>query len=213
MHNTDNLEAGEKYTLKIEGLTYDIQLPFVRLQSGDSLLKIASFNLVGQVRLNHDLGLMLAKKIADVVPALEGAVILTAVEKALQLTQVAAQALGMDAVAVAYNRVKPHMEQESRPVVRIGSDSITSGAKFLAIYERDMNLLAQAKSVILIDDVVSTGGTISGLFDILEEVARHKGLSPLPVAGVFCIAVEGRTPTFLPAPVYSLATLPEPEAE
>ena len=35
----------------------------------------------------------------------------------------------MTDMAVAYNRVKPHMEASGRPVIQIGSDSITSGVK------------------------------------------------------------------------------------
>ena len=125
----------------------------------------------------------------------------------------AAEILGIDAVAVAYNRVKPHMEPDRRPVIQVGSDSITSGRKFLALYERDMNLLARAESVILIDDVVSTGGTFLGLADILEEVARQKQQPPPVMSGIFCVAVEGDSPSLLSTPIHSLATLPKPVVE
>jgi adenine phosphoribosyltransferase len=105
------------------------------------------------------------------------------------------------------------MEPDFRPIIQIGSDSITSGSKFLALYERDLELLAHAESVILIDDVVSTGGTFLGLADILEEVARQKQREPLPILGIFCVAIEGSAPPLLSAPVYSLANLPAPVAE
>ena len=209
----DGLESGDKFLLKVNGLDYDIELPYVRISSGDKKLKIASLNLVGQTRLNNDLGLLLAEKIRSVIPDLSKVAILTVVEKALQVTQVAAQALGIDAVAVAYNRVKPHMEPGHRPVIQIGSDSITSGSKFLALYERDMELLARADSIILIDDVVSTGGTFLGLTDLLDEVTGQKHLEPLPVIGIFCVAIEGESPPQLSAPVYWLANLPAPEVE
>lgn len=209
----DGLESGDKFLLQVNGLDYDIELPYVRISSGAKKLKIASLNLVGQTRLNNDLGLLLAEKIRSVIPDLSKVAILTVVEKALQVTQVAAQALGIDAVAVAYNRVKPHMEPDHRPVIQIGADSITSGSKFLALYERDMELLARADSVILIDDVVSTGGTFLGLADLLDEVAGQKQLEPLPVSGIFCVAIEGESPPQLSAPVYWLAKLPAPEIE
>jgi adenine phosphoribosyltransferase len=213
MNILDGLESGEKYLLTVNGLDYAIELPFVRIPSGEKKLKIASLNLVGQTRLNNDLGLLLAEKIRTTIPDFSRVAILTVVEKALQITQVAAQALGIDAVAVAYNRVKPHMEPDFRPIIQIGSDSITSGSKFLALYERDLELLAHAESVILIDDVVSTGGTFLGLADILEEVARQKQREPLPILGIFCVAIEGSAPPLLSAPVYSLANLPAPVAE
>lgn len=207
------LESGEKYTLTVDGLSYPIELPFVRIHSGEKKIKIASLNLVGQTRLNTDLGMLLAKKIQSITRDLSKTAILTVVEKALQISQVTAQELGIDAVAVAYNRVKPHMEPDFRPVIQIGSDSITSGSKFLALYERDLELLAKAESVILIDDVVSTGGTFIGLTELLDEVARQKGIEPIPVEGIFCVAVEGEQPPILSAPVYSLANLPEPIVE
>lgn len=209
----NGLESGEKYNLAVEGLSYSIDLPFVRISSGKKKLKIASFNLVGQTRLNHDLGILLAEKIRTTITDLSKVAILTVVEKALQITQVTANELGIDAVAVAYNRVKPHMEPDFRPVIQIGSDSITSGSKFLALYERDMGILAQAESVILIDDVVSTGGTFLGLTELLEEVARQKQIAPLPVSGIYCVAIEGDSPPLLSAPVYSLANLPAPVIE
>ena len=196
----EGLESGEKFRLSVKGLEYDIELPIVRIPSNGRVLKIASLNLVGQTRLNADLGRLLAEKIRAVVPDLSKVAILTVVEKALQVTQVAAEALGIDAVAVAYNRVKPHMEPDRRPVIQVGSDSITSGRKFLALYERDMSLLARAESVILIDD-------------ILEEVARQKQQPPPVVSGIFCVAVEGDSPSLLSTPIHSLATLPKPVVE
>lgn len=205
-------ESGEKYRLKVEGLDYDIELPYVLLPMDEGSLRIASFNLVGQIRLNRDLGRLLAEKIRKEVPDYQSVVILTAVEKALQLTQVVATHLGIDAVAVAYNRIKPHMEVERRPVIQVGADSITSGGKFLAVYERDMQLLSSARNgFIIIDDVVSTGGTILALYDILVEAARQAGLEAPKVHGIFCAATEGDSPPKLPAPVYGLAPLPSPQ--
>lgn len=209
----EGLESGEKYRLNVEGLGYWIDLPMVRIPSRGRMLKIASLNLVGQTRLNRDLGRLLADKIREVVPDLSGIAILTVVEKALQLTQVVAERLGIEAVAVAYNRVKPHMEPDRRPVIQIGSDSITSGSKFLALYERDLSLLARAESVIIIDDVVSTGGTFLGLADLVDEVTAQTRKDRLPIAGIFCVAIEGEAPPLLSAPVYSLAALPRPVVE
>jgi len=208
----NSMESGEKYRMKVDGLGYDIELPFVLVPSGDANLRIASFNLVGQIKLNRDLGKLLVEKIRSSVPECGKVVILTAVEKALQLTQVVAAELGADAVAVAYNRIKPHMEVERRPVIQVGAESITSGGKFLAVYERDMQLLTSAQhGFIIIDDVVSTGGTIMGLYEILEEAVAHAGGDVPMVHGIFCAALEGEGAALLPAPVYSLAKLPAPQ--
>ncbi len=205
-------ESGEKFLLEVEGLNYNVELPFVLVPARDGNLRIASFNLVGQTRLNRDLGILLAGKIRETLGDVSSMVILTAVEKALQLTQVVSMELGIDAVAVAYNRIKPHMEAERRPVIQVGTDSITSGGKFLAVYERDMQLLTSAnQGYIIIDDVVSTGGTVIGLYEILEEAAAQAGTVPR-VHGIFCAATEGKAGALLPAPVHSLATLPTPQA-
>lgn len=205
-------ESGEKHRLEVEGLPYGIEIPYVTLATPRGAVRIASFNLVGQTRLNRDLGALMAARIRKVVADVRDVAVLTVVEKALQLTQVVADHLGLDAVAVAYNRVKPHMEAERRPVIQVGSDSITSGGKFLAVYERDLNLLAEARGVVFIDDVVSTGGTILGLSDLLHEVARRRGAEPPEILGIFCVAQEGERHPLLPAPLYSLATLPSPDA-
>ncbi len=188
----DSRESGEKYRLRVDGLGYDVDIPYVLVPTRDGDIRIASFNLVGQTRLNSDLGRLLAEKIRSEVAGWQSVVILTAVEKALQLTQVVSSELGIEAVAVAYNRIKPHMEAERRPLIQVGADSITSGDKFLALYERDMELLASAKSgYIIIDDVVSTGGTILGLYEILEEAAARAGIGAPEVHGIFCAATEG----------------------
>lgn len=206
-------ESGEKYRLSVDGLSYDIEIPYVSLPSPNGPVKIASFNLVGQIKLNEDLGKLMAAQIRETVGDTEGIAILTVVEKALQLTQVAATELGLDAVAVAYNRVKPHMEAERRPVIQVGTDSITSGGKFLAVYERDLNLLAEARGIVLIDDVVSSGGTILGLADLLEEMADRRGIEVPEILGIYCVAQEGEKHPLLPAPLHSLATLPKPVRE
>lgn len=206
-------ESGEKYLLEVEGLDYAVALPYVLVPSHSGSLRIASFNLVGQIRLNQDLGLLLAEKIRATLARPEEVTILCAVEKALQLTQIAAAALGIDAVAVAYNRIKPHMEVERRPLIQVGADSITSGGKFLAVYERDMEILAAATGgFIIIDDVVSTGGTILALYEILEEISQRAQTAPPLVHGIYCAAVEGETAPLLPAPVHSLAKLPAPQS-
>ena len=206
-------ESGEKYLFDVPGLDYLVEIPLVRLPVPGGRLRIASLNLVGQIKLNADLGRLLAARIRQELADMDGLLLVTAVEKSLMLTQVVGMELGLDAVAVAYNRVKPHMEADRRPVIQTGADSITSGDKFLALYERDMNLLARAKQIAVVDDVVSTGGTLLGLSDLLQEAARHSGVDLPEIKGVFCVAQEGKNHPLLPAPLHALTTLPEPVFE
>jgi adenine phosphoribosyltransferase len=210
---SESLESGERFALNIPGLPYPLHLPWVWLPGDEQDVRIASLNLIGQVRWNLDLGKLLAAQVRAAVPDFPRLCLMTVVEKALQLAQVVASELEMADMAVAYNRVKPHMEASGRPVIQLGADSITSGVKYLALYERDINLLAvrAGGGVVLIDDVVTTGGTVLGLVDLLDQVARLKNLpQPIALRGVFCVAEEGRRTRLLPAPVHSLARLPDP---
>jgi len=209
----DFLETGESCQLEIPDLAYPLIVPWVWLLGEEYDTRIASLNLIGKIKWNQDLGKLIARRIQETLPDLEGICFVTAVEKALQLAQVIASELGVRDMAIAYNRVKPHMETSRRPVIQVGTDSVTSGIKFLALYERDINLLVTraTRGVVILDDVVTTGGTISGLVDLLDQMAQLKVLRrPIPVHGIFCVAEEGKRSRVLPAPVYSLARLPDP---
>lgn len=209
----NSLETGDRCTLEVPGLDYPLTLPWVWLVGEEHDTRIASLNLVGKIRWNQDLGRLIARRIRQIFPSTEGFCLMTVVEKALQLAQVVAAELGVDDVAVAYNRVKPHMETSRRPVIQVGTDSVTSGMKFLALYERDINLLMNrsVRGVIVIDDVVTTGGTIMGLIDLLDQASQlKKRQESIPIKGIFCVAEEGTQKRILPSPVYSLARLPDP---
>ena len=214
------IEIGEKYQFIIPDLDFQVELPFVGLPTTDGLLKIASLNLVGMIEWNRILGLALARKIKANVPDLHGVVFLTAAEKALQLSQVVCRELDLPMMAVAYNRRKPHMEIENgqkRLYIQVGGASVTSGDKYLVIYERDFHFLSSAtKGVIIVDDVISTGGTIAALATILDEITEKKSLSKetLQILGIYCVAREGKMkPLYkgLSNKIHWLGTLPDPQ--
>jgi adenine phosphoribosyltransferase len=209
----DSLETGDRYILEVPGLPYPLILPWVWILGEEHDTRIASLNLIGKIQWNQDLGKLIAKRIREVLPNREGICLITVVEKALQLAQVVAAELSFEDVAIAYNRVKPHMEASRRPMIQVGVDSVTSGWKFLALYERDINLLVTraTRGVVVIDDVVTTGGTILGLIDLLNQLAHVKRLErPITIHAIFCVAEEGTRKRILPAPVHSLACLPDP---
>ena len=209
----DSVETGESCAVEVPGLGYPLRLPYVWLSGEEQDTRIASLNLIGKTGWNRDLGRILAGKIRGDFPVLAGFALLTVVEKALQLAQVVAEELGIADLAVAYNRIKPHMEPQRRAVIQVGADSITSGGKFLALYERDINLLAATatQGVIVIEDVVTTGGTLAALEALLEQVARVKKLSrPIPLRAAYCVAVEGKRTRMPAVPVHPLCRLPDP---
>jgi len=198
----DTLETGEHCLLKIPELDYPLILPWVWLLGEEQDTQIASLNLIGKIGWNQDLGRLIAQRIRQTLPNLEGLCFVTIVEKALQLAQVVASELNVKEMAIAYNRVKPHMEATRRPVIQVGTDSVTSGVKFLAFYERDINLLetAASRGVVIIDDVVTTGGTIFGLIDLLDQLAHLKKLQhPSPsMASFVSQKKERKNGSFLP---------------
>ncbi|MBW2058020.1 MAG: adenine phosphoribosyltransferase [Deltaproteobacteria bacterium] len=215
-----SLETGEKYLFEIPDLGFKAELPYVLLRAAGGFMKIASLNLVGMIEWNRIFGRALAQRIREKIGNLEGVVFLTAVEKSLQLSQVVCEELGLPIMAVAYNRKKPHMEIEvgrRRPSIQVGGGSVTSGDKYLVIYERDFNLLSAARNgVVIIDDVVSTGGTIAALATILDEIAERKSLDKevLRILGIFCVAREGEMKPLYKGLSYKidwLGNLPAPQ--
>ena len=115
----DSLETGDRCTLEVPGFAISPH-PSLGLAGGEEHdTCIASFNLIGKIRWNQDLGKLIAQRVRQTIPNLEGLCFLTVVEKALQLTQVVAAELGVEDVAIAYNRVKPHMETSRRPVIQV----------------------------------------------------------------------------------------------
>ena len=214
------LETGEKYIFEIPHLNFKAELPYVLLPASGGYVKIASFNLIGMTEWNRVLGRALAQKIRENIPNLEGVVFLTAVEKALQLSQTVCQELNAAMMAVAYNQRKPHMEidiGQRRPFIQVGGGSVTSGDKYLVIYERDFNLLSSAKNgAIIIDDVISTGGTMAAMATILDEITERKSLDKeaLKILGIFCVAREGEMkPLYkgLSYKIHWLGNLPPPQ--
>lgn len=215
-----SLETGEKYLFEIPSLNFRAELPYVLIPATNGFMKIASLNLVGMIEWNRVFGRALAQMIREHMANLDGVVFFTAVEKSLQLSQVVCQALNIPLMAIAYNRQKPHMEIETgrkKPFIQVGGRSVTSGDKYLVIYERDVNLLCSAqKGIIIIDDVVSTGGTVAALATILDEVAEWSGADKeaLKILGIFCVAQEGAMkPLYkgLSYKMHSLGTLPAPQ--
>jgi adenine phosphoribosyltransferase len=214
------LETGEKYLFEIPELNFRTELPYVLISAAGGSLRIASLNLVGMVEWNRLFGRTLAQKIREDIPNLDGVVFLAAVEKALQLSQVVCEELGVPLMAIAYNRRKPHMEIEHgrrRPYLQVGGGSVTSGDKYLVVYERDFNLLASAKrGVVIIDDVISTGGTIAALATLLDEIeemhSHDKG--GLKILGIYCVAREGEMKPLYKGLSYKmrwLGNLPSPQ--
>ncbi len=144
----------EFYTVDICGRKED--LPVLRLESGP---KIAFFNLHGNTELTEFCGRELAAKIGD-----RADVLLTAESKGLQLTHCVARNLGHPFYAVARKSKKLYMQDG----ISVEVKSITTKEKqrmYLSAHDAE---LMRGKRVAVVDDVVSTGGSIEALTELVK---------------------------------------------
>lgn len=143
------------YTVDLEG--FKAELPILKLPSG---VGIAFFNLHGDSELTEHCGKQLAKKLADCD------VLLTAESKGLQLTHCIARELGQRYYAVARKSKKLYMQDGIEISIE---SSITTGKKqtfYLSKHDAD---LLKGKKVGIVDDVVSTGASLTGLEKLVEK--------------------------------------------
>lgn len=155
----------EFYTVDICGRKEN--LPVLKLENGP---KIAFFNLHGDVELTEYCALKLSEKI-------KGAdVLITAESKGLQLTHCIARNLGHKHYAVARKSKKLYMQDGlSVPVKSI----TTKNEQTFYLSAHDVALL-HGKRVAVVDDVISTGGSL----DALEEIVHLSGGTVVAKAAV-----------------------------
>lgn len=147
----------ENDILKVDIEGYTAELPILPLPSG---IKIAFFNLHGNQELTEHCGKALAKRLADCD------VLVTAESKGLQLTHVVARELGMPYYAVARKSKKLYMQDGID--VTIESSITTGREQKLYLSRHDVDLI-KGKKVGIVDDVVSTGASLSGLEALVEK--------------------------------------------
>ncbi len=141
------------YPLDIKG--FHTELPILPLPNG---VNICFFNLHGDTELTEHCGKEMAKLVAGCD------IILTAESKGLQLAHVTARELGQRYYAVCRKTKKLYMQDGIEATVK----SITTGhQQTLYLSKHDADLL-KGKKVAILDDVVSTGGSLLGLEKIVE---------------------------------------------
>lgn len=146
----------EKYVADICGRKEE--LPIIALSDS---VKIAFFNLHGNVGLTEYCAQKLAEKLKDY----EFNVVLTAESKGLQLSHCLARNLGHEFYAVARKSKKLYMQDGIESRVK---SITTQNLQTMYLSAFDVRLL-KGKRVAVVDDVISTGGSISAMESLVEQ--------------------------------------------
>ena len=157
------------YRLKVAGL--ERELPLCPI--GDNL-NIGAFVLFGDVELTETCARELCKR------APEHDVMITAESKGIPLIHAMCRIAGENRYVLARKSVKLYM----RDVVKCEVQSITTSARQTLYIDGADAEYMRGKRVLIVDDVISTGGSLHAL----EELVRQSGGI---IAGKMAILAEG----------------------
>lgn len=136
---------------------------------------IASFNLLGQGRLNQACGELLYRRLVDEAVALGEVfdVVVCSESKAVGMVQVVVECFGQDRYVVLRKGLKNYMPRRPRaPLVEEAVSVTTAGAQALVLDPLDWSLL-EGRRVLLVDDVIATGGTARAACRLLERAGAR----------------------------------------
>ena len=158
------------YNLTVAGIRRE--LPILNVTD---TLAIAGFIMLGDVELTAACAQALAEKMPK-----ETEVILTAETKGIPLAAELARCLGMKRYVVARKSVKAYMDD----AVWVEDRSITTkGVQKLCLDGVDKARIT-GKNVLLLDDVVSTGGSMKALMELADKAGGK-------IVGEACVLAEG----------------------
>ena len=136
---------------------------------------IASFNLLGEARLNQACGDLLYRGLMDEGIALGEVfdVMVCSESKAVGMVQVVAECFGQDRYVVLRKGLKNYMPRRPRePLVEDATSITTAGQQALVLDPLDWPLL-EGRRVLLVDDVIATGGTARAAGRLLERAGAR----------------------------------------
>ena len=150
----------EHYTIQIAGI--ERTLPLFEIKRG---VRIAILNILGDVELTQRAAVALAEKLA----AREVDVLVTAEAKSIPLAYALAAEMGLPYV-VLRKQYKPYMGE----ALRSETLSITTGQPQTLFLDAKDRELVRGKSVVIVDDVISTGSTLQGIRLIMERAGANQ---------------------------------------
>ena len=157
------------YRLKVAGIERDLPLCPI---SPD--MNIAAFVLFGDVELTERCAEALAKK------APEHDVMITAESKGIPLIHAMSRILGENRYVLARKGVKLYMKN----VLKCETQSITTSSSQTLYIDGDDAEFMKGKRVLIVDDVISTGGSLLSLEHLVEMAGGE-------VVGKMTILAEG----------------------
>ena len=161
----------ESYQISIAKLKRD--LPIVPIKSD---LAIASFVLLGDAELAHVAAVELSKAID-----FEFDYIVTPETKGIPLAQEMSRQTGNSHYIVIRKNLKSYM---TSPLVVKSSAITTATPQTLVLDGKDAKIIHN-KKVLVVDDVISTGGSLKAVEKILFQAGTH-------IVGKFAILAEGQ---------------------
>ncbi len=158
------------YELNVAGVKRE--LPILNISNE---IAIAAFVILGDAELTQKTAAALAARAPK-----ETEILMTAETKGIPLVIEMARALNMNRYVVARKSIKGYMNN----VIFVEDFSITTkGKQMLYVADDDINLI-KGKNVLLVDDVISTGGSMKALQTLAEKAGAN-------VIGQAAILAEG----------------------
>ena len=157
------------YKMKVAGLERDLPLCPISDE-----LYIGAFVLFGDVELTE----RCAEELAKLAP--EHDVLLTAESKGIPLVHAMASCLGENRYVLARKSVKLYMKN----VLECKTKSITTGAVQTLYIDGDDAEFMKGKRVLIVDDVISTGGSLLSLENLVNQAGGN-------IVGRMTVLAEG----------------------
>jgi adenine phosphoribosyltransferase len=175
------------YELRIGSGALTTDRPITRLHGAQQY--IASFNLLGQGRLNQACGDLLYRRLMDEGIAVDEVfdVVVCSESKAVGMVQVVVECFGQDRYVVLRKGLKNYMPRRPRePLVENAVSITTAGRQALVLDPLDWPLL-EGRRALLVDDVIATGGTVRAAGRLLERAGAR-------VTAVATVLLKGPEP-------------------
>jgi adenine phosphoribosyltransferase len=159
------VQAPSIFAVTVAGLRRE--LPVVEVAPG---VRIASFVLLGDAELVEACAEELAARMRPLLPA--GAALVGPEAKVLPLLHAVAVRLGARRYVVCRKAVKAYMED---PLV-VGARSITTPGRQQLVLDGGDAAWLRGRAVALLDDVVSTGGTLRAMEELMARCGARVAL-------------------------------------